>query len=72
MYLAGYQLALAKSGLVDGTLLDFQNWVMSRYDVKISQGWDNIICFYAGEVEAMDTFWKLFDEFVNQSEAQSG
>lgn len=67
--------------LIDGWMLNFDcedpnkqlmnsfdTWIRDRYEVRSSQGWDNIIEFYTGNEQlALDEFFKLFDEFLEKS-----
>jgi hypothetical protein len=71
-FLGGFQYALEKQGLGlnDTFLSDFQEMVQDRYGVKISKAWEDIIQFQSSdENEAMETFWRLFDEYASQRAA---
>jgi hypothetical protein len=64
--LRGYQCALERlgPGRDDDFLAAFQDMTQSRYGVKISKAWEDIILFQsADDHEAMESFWRLFDEY---------
>src|SRR5271156_1113477 len=66
-YLRGYDHATRQYGIAknDRFLRVFQDWVRSRYKVKISRSWEDIIRFHSvDDDEAMKCFWELFDEFL--------
>jgi hypothetical protein len=45
-------------------LSGFTDWLRRHYHIKSSQGWAKIIRFYsADDVETLDLFWKLLDEY---------
>ncbi|MHB9110603.1 MAG: hypothetical protein ACYDCO_26415 [Armatimonadota bacterium] len=47
-------------------LRDFDQWIAERFREGIEMGWWKIILFYSQtDYEALDEFWKLWDEFVN-------
>jgi hypothetical protein len=69
-FLRGYQYALEKNGLGrdDNFLAAFQEMTQSRYGVKVSKGWEDIIRFQSSDdQEAMDLFWRLFDDYCAAS-----
>jgi hypothetical protein len=69
-FLRGYQYALEKNGLGrDGDFLAaFREMTQGRYGVKISKAWEDIIRFQSSDdQEAMDLFWRLFDEYRSVS-----
>jgi hypothetical protein len=73
-FLGGFQYALEKLGLGQGDnfLSDIQELVQDRYEVKISQSWENIILFQSSDDnEAMDIFWRLFDEVCSAKQDQN-
>lgn len=44
---------------------DFQSFIEKKYNQKTSQSWANIILYYsADEYQALDNFFKLFQEFL--------
>lgn len=67
-FLSGYELGLQGSDLEFNQFSsDFGNWLRKRYNLHSSQHWTKIIEFYStSEVEEMDLFWKLYDEFVSR------
>ena len=45
---------------------DFQEWIQERFKITSSHGWESIILFYsADERDALDNFFKLFEQFLN-------
>lgn len=68
MFLQGFTHAAYKVGVRDHTLSHFQEWVEKRFDIHVSRGWWEIIEFHSGDgAEALNSFWKLFDEYLEQS-----
>lgn len=46
----------------------FQTWIQKKYNVAYNQTWDQIILFFSqDENSAFDEFFKLFDEFTQQT-----
>lgn len=73
-FLSGYELGLGGS---DPEFLrfsiDFGNWLRKRYNIHSSQDWTKIIEFYsATEVEEMEQFWRLYDEFESKAKRKRG
>jgi hypothetical protein len=67
-FLRGYQYALEKhgSGRDDDFLANFQKMTQSRYGVKVSKAWEEIILFQScDDHEAMELFWQLFDDYCS-------
>jgi hypothetical protein len=65
-FLRGYQCALEKygAGRDDDFLANFQEMTQSRYGVKVSKAWEDIILFQScDDHEAMELFWQLFDDY---------
>ena len=69
MFLGGYhyaywELGIAQSG--DDQLLEaFQGWIQTRFNVQISQSWNNIILFHSPNAqEAFENFYELLNEFL--------
>jgi hypothetical protein len=45
----------------------FHEWVERKYGQKDTQSWDRIILFYSqDEADALDRFFKLFDEYRHE------
>jgi hypothetical protein len=45
---------------------NFQDWVQKKFNVESSQSWAKIILFYSqDEREALNNFFKWFEEFQN-------
>jgi hypothetical protein len=69
-FLRGYQYALEKHGLgrEDNFLAAFQEMTQERYAVKTSKAWEDIILFQSSDdQEAMELFWRLFDDYCSES-----
>jgi len=48
----------------------FQDWIQTRFKMSSSHGWDSIILFYsAGEKDALNNFFELFEQFSNGESA---
>jgi len=65
-FLRGFEYALEKLGPApeDHFLAAFQDAVQTRYAVKVSRSWEDILLFQSSdENEAIDLFWRLFDDF---------
>ncbi len=74
MLLMGYSLARQELGLPlteqEKKFGGFQEWIQSRFKITSSQGWDSIIVFYsADERDALDNFFRLFEQFLNGESA---
>lgn len=70
-FLRGYQYALEKQGLGrDGDFLAaFQEMAQSRYGVKTSKAWEDILLFQSSDDhEAMELFWRLYDDYCSRSQ----
>jgi hypothetical protein len=70
MLLMGYSLARRELGLPITTqekeFGGFQEWIQKKFKITSSHGWDSIILFYsADERDALDNFFKLFEQFLN-------
>src|SRR4051812_27891261 len=68
-FLRGYEHACKQLGAArdDHFLSDFRDWIRRRFSVSISKSWDDIISFQtADENEAMEYFWELLDEYLQQ------
>ena len=74
MLLMGYSLARTELGLPitkqEEFFGGFQEWIQKRFGIHSSHGWDSIILFYsADERDALDNFFKLFEQFLNGESA---
>lgn len=63
-FLMGF--AMARSGIGDSHCFDwldeFQSWVCKRFGMRAS--WEQVIfCSVGAEVQEMELFWELYDEF---------
>jgi hypothetical protein len=71
-FLDGYGMARAELGFPDTEeqqqLDGFQEWIQERYQITSTHGWDSIILFFSvDEKDALDKFFKLLEEFLNQA-----
>lgn len=71
-FLDGYEMARAELGFPDTEeqqqLDGFQEWIQERYQITSTHGWDSIILFFSvDEKDALDKFFKLLEEFLNQA-----
>jgi hypothetical protein len=47
---------------------EFLKWLREKFKVETGQSWSSIILFHsADEKDALDRFFKLFDEFLSQN-----
>lgn len=68
-YLYGWLNRDEKSVVDSGLIGDFQEWVQEKYKIRSSQSWVKIILFYStSDYGALDKFFELFDEFLQQQE----
>ncbi|MBD2774110.1 hypothetical protein [Iningainema tapete] len=45
----------------------FPEWIRQKFNIQTSQSWASIILFFSeDERKALDTFFELFEEFVNR------
>ncbi len=70
-FLSGYNVAKyesdAKATLEEDDFKQFPAWIRQRFDIQTSQSWASIILFFSeDEQKALDTFFELFEEFVNR------
>jgi len=70
--LDGYGMARAELGVPrsqqEHDLNGFQEWIQERYQITSTHGWDSIILFFSvDEKDALDKFFKLLEEFLNQA-----
>jgi hypothetical protein len=67
-FLDGYMGARADLGIPltqqEKEFNQFPDWIQDRFKITSTQSWDSIILFHsADEREALDNFFKLFEEF---------
>src|SRR5687768_9442642 len=63
-FLHGFGFALARLGMDDSFLTDFDEWIRRRYPTKLSIGWWMLICQNSrDDAHAVDHFFDLLDEF---------
>jgi hypothetical protein len=49
----------------------FPDWIQKRFGIDSTQSWSKIIIFYSeDERAALDKFFELWDEFLNQQQNQ--
>jgi len=66
VFFEGYFCALGdqEASEIGRELTDFQTWVVKKYGVGPGHSWDQVILFFsANEIEALDLFFRLFDEY---------
>lgn len=71
LFLGGYNYCKKSLGLPDTAedrhWLGFQKWVAQRYEIKSNHSWSQIIVFFSmDEFEALDNFFKLWEEFKKE------
>ncbi|WP_022821648.1 hypothetical protein [Hymenobacter norwichensis] len=65
-YLDGWAIMAYQHNIeIDGSCMqEFQDWITDKYRITSSHSWADIILFYSGdECDALDNFFKLFDEW---------
>ncbi|MDZ8049969.1 MAG: hypothetical protein RMX68_030655 [Aulosira sp. ZfuVER01] len=73
--ISGYILARRELGISQNDeerqFTEFQTWIQSKFHISSSQSWDKIILFYSeDERNALDSFFKLFEEFTQSHPLQ--
>lgn len=67
VYLDGFSQALSlvkHETSLGEELVEFQNWLASKYGITTSQSWNQILLFFsANEDSALDLFFKMYAEF---------
>lgn len=68
-YLNGW-LNRDEKSVTDSELIGgFQEWIQKKHNIRSTQSWAQIILFYSiSEYDALDNFFKLFDEFLKERE----
>ncbi|MEH2083543.1 MAG: hypothetical protein V7K89_27280 [Nostoc sp.] len=74
MLLRGYSLARREVGVPptepEREFEGFQSWIEDKYRIKSGQSWAKIILFYSvDEHEALQKFFELFEEYLNQNKS---
>ena len=77
MFLDGYGMARCDLGLPRRSqqkeFSGFQEWIQTRFNITSTHGWDDIILFYSvDERDALDNFFKLFEQFCNDESVSRG
>lgn len=70
MLLIGYNIGINEGGSdkikEEFKFQDFQKWIQKKYDVLSSKSWATIILENsANESDALNKFFELFEEFIN-------
>ena len=71
VFLDGYTFARRQLGIPvseqEREFEGFQIWIEQRFNQPDTQSWTRIILFYSeDERDALDKFFNLFEEFINQ------
>ena len=71
--LSGYNLARRELGIIptkqEQEFVEFPTWIKKKFNISTGQSWDNIILFYSeDERTALNKFFELFQEFIQESE----
>lgn len=68
-FLLGYEHAVCRlqPHQPDRFLADFRKWIYQRYNTKENVGWEELILRESSdEYAAVERFWELLDEFIQQ------
>ena len=73
-YLDGYYYARRELGVPlteqESEFQEFLKWIRERFNVETGQLWSSILLFHsADERSAIDRFFNLFEEFINQEKS---
>lgn len=65
-FLRGYEHAITKLGHgEDRFLADFHDWLFERFSTRENRSWEGLILDRSkDELEAVQRFWELLDEFL--------
>lgn len=69
-FLRGYDLACEQVGgrSTDPFLAEFRDWVHTRFQ-SVEHSWEETILYHsAGDEDAVQHFWKLLDEFLEEND----
>ncbi|AVH65879.1 hypothetical protein CDG77_21545 [Nostoc sp. 'Peltigera membranacea cyanobiont' 213] len=74
MLLRGYSLSRREVGILptepEREFEGFQSWIKEKYGINSGQSWAKIILFYSvDEHEALQKFFELFEEYLNQNKS---
>jgi len=74
-FLSGYNVARYSSNTSstqqEEDFKQFPEWIRQRFNIQTSQSWASIILFFSeDELKALDTFFELFEEFVNRNRTE--
>jgi hypothetical protein len=70
-FLSGYQFAFYQLGVpldseAEEFTENFELWLQEKIGLQTNKAWSQVLCFYSSnEFQAFDTFFELFEEFVN-------
>jgi Trp operon repressor len=75
-FLDGYTFALRQVNIPvsqeEQEFEQFQEWIETRFNQPSTQHWSRIILFYSeDERDALDRFFELFNEFINEKKPSS-
>lgn len=75
-FLDGYTFALRQANISvtdeEQKFENFQQWIEIKYNQNDTQDWSKIILFYAeDEANALDIFFQLFEEFINEENSNN-
>ncbi len=74
-FLSGYNVAQYQLGVpltAENPLDGFQEWIQQKFGIESSQCWANIILFFSqDERDALDRFFKLFEEFQQRHKSSA-
>jgi hypothetical protein len=70
-FLSGYSVARYESDAQvtpqEEDFKQFPQWIREKFHIQTSQSWASIILFFSeDEQKALDTFFELFEEFINR------
>ena len=73
-FLRGYDYAMVQLGLgkEDRFLAEFRDWIHERFQTT-AHSWEKTILLHsADEADAVEHFWKLFDEYLERRNGELG
>ncbi len=75
-FLDGYSFALRQLNIFlseeEQEFEEFQEWIEDKFNQSSTQHWSRIILFYSeDERDALNRFFELFDEFINDNKKET-
>ncbi|MEM9276615.1 MAG: hypothetical protein AAGA80_27285 [Cyanobacteria bacterium P01_F01_bin.143] len=75
-FLDGYTFALRQADISisreEEEFEQFQEWIEAKLNQPSTQSWSRIILFYSeDERDALERFFELFNEFINEKQSSS-